>query len=368
EMIIYTSLNPEQIDLKRTNSLGVEGLRLLLEFAKHGLSHLPNRSAQFRAESDVVADLAKALRARGYKVDTMIGCSNFKIDLGIRHPHQADQYILGILSDGKSYYETKTTRDREIVQPGVLRMLGWNIHRVWTVDWMENPDRILSRIAEQVESLLSHAPAAPEAAAPTVKKFSVESAAPLRETGTKEQAYRSFAASKPTKEGMDMATLFKMKTEVRKTIQSIIQTEQPITDTLLCRRLAEYYGIGRVSTRLRSLVDALTEKYHIDPISFAESRTFWIDRSSADGFEGYRSGAGRDITEIPTVEVMNAARYVMEEQLAMPLIELRKHTAQQLGFARTGAKVQAHVDYAIDQLIKSGKLRATDRHMISLAE
>ncbi|WP_373809503.1 DUF4011 domain-containing protein [Porphyromonas loveana] len=368
EMIIYTSLNPEQIDLKRTNSLGVEGLRLLLEFAKHGLSHLPNRSAQFRAESDVVADLAKALRARGYKVDTMIGCSNFKIDLGIRHPQQADQYILGILSDGKSYYETKTTRDREIVQPGVLRMLGWNIHRVWTVDWMENPDRILSRIAEQVESLLSHAPAAPEAAAPTVKKFSVESAAPLRETGTKEQAYRSFAASKPTKEGMDMATLFKMKTEVRKTIQSIIQTEQPITDTLLCRRLAEYYGIGRVSTRLRSLVDALTEKYHIDPISFAESRTFWIDRSSADGFEGYRSGAGRDITEIPTVEVMNAARYVMEEQLAMPLIELRKHTAQQLGFARTGAKVQAHVDYAIDQLIKSGKLRATDRHMISLAE
>ncbi|KGN81371.1 hypothetical protein HR13_00445 [Porphyromonas gulae] len=369
EMIIYTSLSPEQIDLKRTNSLGVEGLRLLLEFAAHGLSHLPNRSSQVRAESAIVTDLAAALRSRGYKTDTMIGCSNFKIDLGIRHPQNPEQYLLGILCDGKNYFETKTTRDREVVRPGVLRMLGWNIHRVWSVDWFENKDRVIDRIVEQVDALLRLPAISSMAPVQPVKKFSITSAAPLQKPSkSKEQPYRSFPIEKAPNHTADLSTLTANKAEARKAIRSIVQTEQPITDTLLYRRVVEHFGLSRVSPRLRTLVDSLTDKLYHDPVSFEGSHTLWIDSEAAEGFDYYRTDSGREISEIPTIEIMNALMHIMEEQLALPRLELCKLAAQLLGFARNGTKVQTHTDYAVEELLRNGKFRESDRGMIALNE
>ena len=82
-----------------------------------------------------------------------MGRSNFKVDLAIINPEQPDTYILGILCDGKNYYETKTTRDREIVQPNVLQMLHWNVMRVWSVDWFEHKENVVERIIKKLEDV-----------------------------------------------------------------------------------------------------------------------------------------------------------------------------------------------------------------------
>ena len=71
------------------------------------------------------------------------------MDLAIVNPLQPDTYILGILCDGRNYYETKTTRDREIVQPNVLQMLHWNVMRVWSVDWFEHKENVVERIIKK---------------------------------------------------------------------------------------------------------------------------------------------------------------------------------------------------------------------------
>lgn len=47
---------------------------------------------------------------------TDIGCSGYKIDIGIVDPQNPSSYRLGIICDGKNYKRTKTARDREIVQ------------------------------------------------------------------------------------------------------------------------------------------------------------------------------------------------------------------------------------------------------------
>ena len=57
-------------------------------------------------------------------------------------------YKLGILLDGQEYYDTKTVRDREIVQPSVLKLLGWNLMHVWTIDWLTRPEYVLKKIIE----------------------------------------------------------------------------------------------------------------------------------------------------------------------------------------------------------------------------
>jgi hypothetical protein len=50
-------------------------------------------------------------------------------------PANPDSYLLGILLDGESYGQAKSTRDREIAQLKVLSGLGWTIHRIWSMDW-----------------------------------------------------------------------------------------------------------------------------------------------------------------------------------------------------------------------------------------
>ena len=84
---------------------------------------------------------------------THVGRSQFKIDLAVLNPEKKDEYMMGILCDGRNYYDTKTTRDREIVQPGVLTGLGWNVMRVWAVDWYGNHQQVVDRLLKRLDDI-----------------------------------------------------------------------------------------------------------------------------------------------------------------------------------------------------------------------
>ena len=151
EMKVFSTLRPEQIDERRTQSEGVLGLKQFLRFAEYGASIL---SASDQSADDhilIVEQIAEALRRKGYEVKMSIGSSALRIDLAIIDPLHADSYALGIICDGASYIQLKTTRDREIVQPKVLQMLGWNLMHVWTVDWLQNPESVIKQIIQKME-------------------------------------------------------------------------------------------------------------------------------------------------------------------------------------------------------------------------
>jgi len=148
EMIVYSSLKSQQIDLKRSHAKGVEGLKGFLEFAETG--RLPMMGMQQRHDglNVMVSQICAMLTAHGYVAKPNVGRSNFKVDVAVATKEHPEQYVMGILCDGRSYYETKTTRDREIVQPGIMRMLGWQVMRVYSVDWYENRERSAQQILE----------------------------------------------------------------------------------------------------------------------------------------------------------------------------------------------------------------------------
>ena len=157
EMVVFSTLQPEQVDLNRSNARGVEGLKRFLEFAKSGrMAITPGQIKGSPLADSLVNLLADELRKRGYQVDTKVGRSKFKIDLAIVDPDNHDKYILGILCDGESYYDTKTERDREVVQPSVLKGLQWNLIRVWTIDWMLNREKVLERIDNYLQEITKH--------------------------------------------------------------------------------------------------------------------------------------------------------------------------------------------------------------------
>lgn len=152
EMMIFTSISPEQIDLKRTESEGVASLKLLLECAEIGSERLAARLGQLRKPSPLVSSLAKEIESQGYELDLMVGTSSFRVDIAVRDPKTTNQYLAGIICDGEGYYKTRTVRDREYVQSLVLKRLGWKVIRLWSLDWHNNKERTLNQILDALKN------------------------------------------------------------------------------------------------------------------------------------------------------------------------------------------------------------------------
>ena len=150
EMKVFSTLRPEQIDERRTQALGMLGLKEFLKFAQDSA-----RLGTSKASGDtqvIVSQLADALRSRGYEVRTGIGSSDFRVDAAVVDPKDKGRYMLGIICDGDGYFKLKTARDREVVRPSVLRMLGWNLVNVWSVDWFLRPEQVVSGIITFLEA------------------------------------------------------------------------------------------------------------------------------------------------------------------------------------------------------------------------
>ena len=153
EMMVFTSLWPEQINTARTRAAGVHALRAFLEFAH--TQHLPpveDISAIIRPQREEISRLiCQELQKYGYSTDLNVGHSEYKIDVGVVDNRDPQRYLLGILLDGPAYEQAQTTRDREIGQKSVLQGLGWHLVRIWSLDWWENPQRELNRLLQQLQ-------------------------------------------------------------------------------------------------------------------------------------------------------------------------------------------------------------------------
>ena len=98
----------------------------------------------------MIKQIASRLEEEGFEVRTSVGKSSLKVDIAVVDPLNPDKYILGIICDGDSYYQLKTMRDREVVQPSVLHMLGCDLMHIWSIDWLQHKDIVLEQIIERI--------------------------------------------------------------------------------------------------------------------------------------------------------------------------------------------------------------------------
>ena len=170
EMKVFSTITSDQIDLNRSSSEGVAGLKAFLSYAEKGRDAL-RYSAVDSAKTDdgIVLSIAEALKEEGFEVQTNIGCSGYRIDLGIVNPANPGNYIAGVLCDGYNYAAAKTTNDREVVQIKTLKLLGWNICRVWALDYWCNRDKTVARLVAQLNAIIDASKASPGAAEENVE-------------------------------------------------------------------------------------------------------------------------------------------------------------------------------------------------------
>lgn len=360
EMKVFSTLRSDDIDLNRTNADGVAGLKSFLEYAEKGRDALfYNVARENQSDDGFVAYLAEQLRGRGYDVHTHIGCSGYKVDVAVVDPHNPDKYVLGIVCDGYNYRNAQTTRDREITQPGVLRVLGWTLHHEWSMDWWEHPQKSLDALCAVVDSAIEGTLAA-------VSEAEAETEAEAEEED------RQCVAEQPLSMDYTCADLAPMSlsceelcsgnhdADILQRMTQVVEAESPISRSLLYKRIIESYGIARMLPRIANYFDALMPRVGALATGTHPDLFFWRSDSCPDTYEWYRPVSERDAKDIAPQEVANALCFVLREQGSLPQDDLLLETAKVFGFSRRGSNVTA--------AMLQGLAVAQERRMVEIAD
>ena len=351
EMLVFSTMTSDQIDLRRTKAKGVEGLKHFLEYAERQTLARRPQSDSDSADRIIAEQIADRLQRAGYPAMIQLGRSSFKVNLAVALPSAPDCYRLGILIDGETYRRTQTTRDREVGQPGVLGNLNWEVMRVWSPDWFRQPDLVIERILTRLNSL-PESPVKPQSA-PVTSPFSITEAEIIAEPTTS-----SAALEYPDTESY-------VSTSLEAFVREVVTREQPITYSLLSKRVAAFKSFTRVTPTITGIVDSLLPLFYTS--LDREGLVLWKSQADQEHWEGYRPNTAetkRSIEEIPSVELMEVLLEVVKQNISIAPDAATLSAAKRMGFSRRGANVETAFTYALEQLLKNGLLAENEGKLL----
>lgn len=381
EMVVFSTLKSEQIDLNRTGSEGVAGLKAFLAYAEKGRMALPVRLGAKTDDSLSIAGvIAEEIKKRGYEVHTQIGCSEYRIDIGVIDKNDPSKYILAVLTDGKNYYNAITSRDRELVQVDVLNMLGWNVHKVWSAQWWEKPQKAINGIMEAIK-LAEENQLKPK---PVIEKpIETPSEQQLNDIDAQHEGtfvspmemsslpYEFCQLEQYTINTSDDFLLGMNRDKIRAQIMQVIEKEAPISKNLLNKRILAAWGISRQGIRLVTHLDKQYHELGIVYSVYGANRVFWKNSQQKNDWDAFRVSTNestkRDAEDLPAEEIAIAIRDILKNQISLDTSEMIKETARIFGFARTGTNVESAIILGIDKAVESG-YAMHDRDRIVYAE
>ena len=149
--IMVSSIRASDIDLESTKAAGVAILHHYLDYAEKGPETLALKQAKAGYLSPLEMDVAQEIRQMDYKVETQVGCSDYRIDIGVIDPANSGRYLLGVECDGPTYRSSTSARDRDRLREQVLKQLGWRIHRVWGPSWVARRESEIRKLKEALQ-------------------------------------------------------------------------------------------------------------------------------------------------------------------------------------------------------------------------
>ncbi len=370
QMMVFSVITPDMIDLSRTNSEGVEGLKGFLEFAAKGKNVLMrNVSADddiFGIE-DIVAD---ELKKAGYEVKTNIGCSGYKIDIGIVNPDSPETYMLGIMVDSKKHLDSSTARDRNVSQPSVLKGLGWNIMNVYTLDWLDNKQQVTDKIKETADKILSDIRSGKTEEVEEVKKaepvtFEKEEVKSAAEMCDEYVPFKEYKAGTPEdfKEGSG---------KVRKAVEDVLKAEAPVSKNVLYKKTLSCFGITRGTSTVKKAFEQACAELGVCTTNSKGNDFCWQSPEQVINYNVCRitkdGGEKRPMDEIAPEEIAAGVKIILTDQISMSRDNLIKETAKLFGYTRLGDVIENSTDTGISCAVAKGYVTVDDAGKVTLSE
>jgi very-short-patch-repair endonuclease len=381
--VVYSSIRHDDIDLANTGSRGVASLKEYLYAAEHGrLRDQPPPGRDH--DSEFEATVCQSLRDRGWEVHPKVGCAGFAIDLAVVDPRAPGRYLLGIECDGATYRSSPTARDRDRLRRAVLEGLGWQIHRVWSTDWFQRPASVLEAMLQRLETLKNQpldsaifhfAPAASERTEPAsavdvaLRIAGAEQPAPADPlTGLPPgiEPYTHHRDAAPRGDTDDLLQL--SAEELSVIVKELVEIEGPIHEDEAMRVVAEMFQ-ARVSPRSREAFDrALGRAIEFGLISRKEEFLWSPDKHE---LKIRHRGEPCPVTKpewIPPEELEAAVRLAIRQQYGLKSEAAVDCAARLLGFPRTGPKLKAAFEQAMNRLGERGEVELDASGYITLKE
>lgn len=354
QMIVFSTIRPEQIDLSRTASEGVAGLKGFLEFASRGKSALNIPAPVASTENDKFVELiAKEIEALGYKTKCNIGTSEYRIDIGVVNPDNEGTYILGIMCDSKKHVVSSTARDRHISQPGVLRGLGWNIMHIYSLDWLDDKSKVLNKVLEAIKNAIENKGMVAEEkkAEPIVFETIKEPKVEYKFTKYKEYEPKNLGTSEDFhKEGSQKKIL--------NILEKAIECEAPISQKLLFKRVLSAYGMTRGGSKVNETITTALATLPVMASSSSYNTFYWKQGQMPGDYTDFRVPADeeqkRSFEDIPPQEISNCIEFLLKAQYGMTRQDLVREVAKIFGFARTSSNIEQIVNEGITSAIFKG--------------
>ncbi len=399
ELRVFSTLRGDQMDLSRTQAIGVRDLKHFLEFAERGSRSLFESTAGSLGgfESPFEEAVAAALASRGWTLHTQVGASTFRVDLAVVHPDAPGCYLAGVECDGATYHRSATARDRDMLREHVLRGLGWEILRIWSTDWWVNPIGTLDRVCRQLDELLvasrtKRATEAARVAAETEAHGAIEKAmadaipepkadaptqpssegppstsqAPGEARREVQEVYASPVAASPENvhapehlyvesdptsavETLDPDAFFDRAYDIHleAMVAYVVEKEGPILDLALSRRISRAHGWQRTGSRIQERVEEVAKRL-FKTTEEGVGTFYWPERLSPGSAVEFRPpgpDAQRSMDEVCIEELVALAESAAGATATND--ELLVFMARELGISRLRASSRGRLEEAL---------------------
>jgi very-short-patch-repair endonuclease len=368
QVVVFSSIYAEDIDIRRTQARGVRDLQLFLDFAKRGQCALVEAKtltplADF--ESPFEIEVHDALVNRGWKVDLQVGCSCYRIDLAVVDNNLPGKYLIGIECDGANYHSAKTARDRDRLRQSVLEGLGWTLHRIWSTDWWANKKQQIDKLDAILKELQTNSSAIP---LPSVSVQPIEPENKFDEQHVKMPDIKINADKKLVEYQLYKACPFGLNQDnfydtlgsslLKGMIENIVGMEGPICKELLQKRIVNILGFARTGNVITKRIQSVIPVASLKSIMYQGRTWYWPNHVEINNYSLFRvpgqtEESQRQITDIVFHEIANAVNHTLGIHFSLPIEDLGKLTAKLLGGNRLTSLAKEYVLEGINHLVRS---------------
>jgi Protein of unknown function (DUF4011)/REase_MTES_1575/AAA domain/Protein of unknown function (DUF3320) len=351
---VVSSVRSSDFTLSETSSRGARLLRDYIHYAE--VDGAPGRSdadAESEFDSQLEAAVGETVRDLGLTPVPRVGVGSFRIDIGVRDGDGIEGgggFLLGIETDGESYRQTPTARDRDRLRDEVLANLRWRMHRIWSLDWVRNREAEVARLRAAVEAaraeLEVEEPIEEEEQLPEREREErvVEEVRDALEAGRLPWVVPYQRLELPRHAGFYEFHESVNRDKQRDLLIQLLQVEAPIHIDYAISRLAQAWGLRRAGHRIqtagRSAVNMAVRRGAAElrgPFLWLPGQQLEVVREP-DWDDGRTF---RDISHIPPEEIDLAFAKLIEASGGERGSHLIPEVARVLGFDRVGPIIRS---------------------------
>jgi very-short-patch-repair endonuclease len=161
-LTVVSSFSSGDIDRSKLTKAGAKLLAEYLEYASVGGVPVA-ASGSGRDIGAFEASVRSRLASLGIAVVPQYGVGGYRVDFALSDPADPSRMILAVESDGASYRDSGSVRDRDRLRKEHLERLGWRFHRLWSTSWFSDPEGELSKLRTAYDRALRESPPGPSA-------------------------------------------------------------------------------------------------------------------------------------------------------------------------------------------------------------